>query len=63
MGFLVLEDNTIFSYKCDNYYHSPSEGGILYNDLRLKIDWNFPEKKVLLSEKDKVLPAFETLFK
>ena len=62
-GFLVLEDNTIFSYKCDNYYHSPSEGGILYNDLRLKIDWNFPEKKVLLSEKDKVLPAFETLFK
>jgi len=62
-GFLVLEDNTIFSYKCDNYYHNPSEGGIIYNDSRLKIDWNFTENKVLLSEKDKALPTFETLFK
>ena len=62
-GFLALEDNTIFSYKCDNYYHNPSEKGIIYNDLRLKIDWNFPENKILLSEKDKALPTFETLFK
>ena len=62
-GFLVLEDNTIFSYKCDNYYHNPSEEGIIYNDSRLKIDWNFTENKVLLSEKDKALPTFETLFK
>ena len=62
-GFLVLEDDTIFSYKCDNYYHNPSEKGIIYNDLRLKIDWNFSENKILLSEKDKALPTFETLFK
>ena len=62
-GFLVLEDNTIFSYKCDNYYHNPSEEGIIYNDSRLKIDWNFPKNKILLSEKDKALPTFEMLFK
>ena len=62
-GFLVLEDNTIFSYKCDNYYNKSSESGIKYNDPKLKIDWNFPENELLLSEKDKELPAFETLFK
>ena len=62
-GFLVLEDDTVFSYKCSNYYYKPSEGGIIYNDSRLKIDWNFPENKIFLSEKDKTLPTFETLFK
>ena len=62
-GFLVLEDNTIFSYKCDNYYNKSSESGILYNDSTLKIDWNFPERELLLSEKDKALPTFEKCFK
>ena len=62
-GFLVLEDNTIFSYKCDNYYNKSSERGILYNDSTLKIDWNFPERELLLSEKDKALPTFEKCFK
>jgi dTDP-4-dehydrorhamnose 3,5-epimerase len=62
-GFLALEDNTIFSYKCDNYYNKSSERGIIYNDPSLRIDWNFPENEILLSEKDKNLPAFETLFK
>jgi len=62
-GFLALEDNTIFSYKCDNYYNKSSERGIIYNDSSLRIDWNFPENEILLSEKDKNLPAFETLFK
>lgn len=62
-GFLVLEDDTVFSYKCDNYYNKSSERGIIYNDSGLNIDWNFPEDQFVLSEKDKNLPAFETLFK
>jgi len=62
-GFLVLEDNTIFCYKCDNFYNKSSETGILYNDKTLNIEWSFPEHELLLSEKDKNLPSFETFFK
>lgn len=63
-GFVVLEDDTIFSYKCDNYYNKSSEGGIIYNDSNLNIDWILDEKVFILSEKDKQLPTlkvFETL--
>lgn len=38
-GFSVLEEDTIFSYKCTNYYHPASEMGICYNDTTLAIDW------------------------
>lgn len=62
-GFLVLENDTIFSYKCDNYYNKSSENGILYNDNSINIEWNFPESQLILSVKDKNLPTFETLFK
>lgn len=62
-GFLVLEDETFFSYKCDNYYNESSERGILFSDLSLKIDWNFPESELILSDRDKNLPSFESLFK
>jgi len=62
-GFLVLKDETIFTYKCDNYYHNPSEGGIIFNDKTLNIDWNFPQEQIILSEKDEKLPTFESLFK
>ncbi len=62
-GFVVLEDSTIFSYKCDNYYNKTSESGILYNDPNLNIDWNLSESQLFLSEKDKQLPTFESLFK
>ncbi|MFD0990546.1 dTDP-4-dehydrorhamnose 3,5-epimerase [Mariniflexile jejuense] len=62
-GFVVLEDNTIFSYKCDNFYNKASESGIIYNDKTLKIDWNFSEDKLIISEKDKLLPTFQNLFK
>ncbi|MEM9678754.1 MAG: dTDP-4-dehydrorhamnose 3,5-epimerase [Bacteroidota bacterium] len=58
-GFLVLEDDTIFSYKCDNYYHKPSERGIIYNDETLNIDWQFLDKDLLLSEKDRNLPTLQ----
>ena len=55
-GYSVLEDDTIFVYKCDNYYHKASEGGIYFNDPSLQIDWKIPEDKMILSEKDQQLP-------
>ena len=62
-GFLALEDNTVFSYKCDNYYNKESETGIRYDDQELNIDWNFPLNNLVLSEKDLQLPTFEKLFR
>lgn len=58
-GFIVLSETAIFSYKCDNYYNKASEGGIIYNDETLNIDWKLPEEEIIISEKDKVLPNFE----
>lgn len=55
-GYAVLEDNTVFSYKCDNYYHPASEGGIKYDDPSLNIDWGLSNDEIELSEKDRVLP-------
>ncbi len=49
-GFLALEDDTIFSYKCSNYYHPSSEGILLWNDIDLKIDWGNID--FLISERD-----------
>ena len=58
-GFVVLEDETIFSYKCDNFYNKNSEGGIIYNDPDIAIDWRIPEEKLILSDKDKHLPTLK----
>lgn len=58
-GFAVLSNEAIFSYKCDNYYHAESEGGILWNDSNLDIDWMLERNNVIVSEKDKNLPTFE----
>lgn len=55
-GFLTLEDETIFSYKCTNVYNKESEGSIIWNDPDINIDWNI--EKPILSEKDKVSPSF-----
>ena len=57
-GFLVLSEEAIFSYKCDNFYNKESEGGILYNDPNLKIEWPISEREVQLSGKDKNQPLF-----
>jgi dTDP-4-dehydrorhamnose 3,5-epimerase len=51
-GFSTLEDNTIFSYKCTNYYNKAAEGCVLWNDIELSIDWKVEQP--LLSEKDKL---------
>ena len=56
-GFLVLSDSAVFFYKCDNFYNKESEGGIIYNDASIGIDWGFPHLDLLVSEKDKHLPA------
>lgn len=52
-GFAVLSDEVIFQYKCDDYYAPHSEGGILWNDPALGIDWKLPPEELILSEKDK----------
>lgn len=59
-GFSVLEDDTIFTYKCDNYYNKESEGGIIYNDLKLNIDWMLNQDEIKLSEKDEKLLGFSS---
>ena len=60
-GFLALEDNTAFLYKCNQYYNKEAEGGIIYDDPDLRIDWEFPKDQLILSEKDKELPLFKNL--
>jgi len=58
-GFLALSDNTIFNYKCDNYYDRVSERGIIYSDPTLAIDWGFDAKNLILSNKDEQLPTLQ----
>jgi dTDP-4-dehydrorhamnose 3,5-epimerase len=55
-GFLVLSDTATFFYKCDNFYNKESEGGIIYNDPNINIDWQFELDQLIISEKDQVLP-------
>lgn len=52
-GFAALSDEAILQYKCDNYFAPGSEGGILWNDPALGIDWKLPAEAIILSEKDK----------
>jgi len=55
-GFLVLSDYAEFAYKCDDVYHPEDEGGIMWNDPAIGIEW--PEAgELILSEKDKVHPS------
>ena len=55
-GFIVLSKTAEFFYKCDNFYNKESEGGIIFNDSDLNIDWKMESNAFLVSEKDKVLP-------
>ena len=57
-GYVVLSDEAVFSYKVDNYYHKASERGIIFNDTELQIDWKLAISELLISEKDKIQPAF-----
>lgn len=53
-GFVVLSNEAEFFYKCDNYYKKEAEGGIIYNDPHLNIDWIIPNSDIVVSEKDKL---------
>ena len=55
-GFVALEDNTVFQYKCTNFYCKESEGSIRWNDPDLNIDWGVSQP--ILSEKDAEAPLF-----
>jgi len=56
-GFVVLSEEAVFQYKCDNLYAPQSEGSIIWNDPVLGIDWQIPEADVVLSAKDKLHPT------
>lgn len=58
-GFVVLSETTVFSYKCDNFYCKEAEGGVIWNDENLQIDWKIPISEIILSEKDKVQATFQ----
>lgn len=60
-GFVVLSPKATFFYKCDNYYHKQSEGGLLFNDASLGIDWQIPHEELILSDKDQKLPTLVDL--
>lgn len=60
-GFAVLSEMATFFYKCDNFYNKASEGGIIYNDADLNIDWQINANDVSLSDKDKLLPTFKEI--
>ena len=57
-GFLTLEDNTIFSYKCSGFYHKESEDSLLWNDSTLNIKW--PNSNPILSKKDENAKKFSS---
>jgi len=57
-GFAVLEDNTIFTYKVNNYYDKASEIGVVWNDPTLAINWGITAGEALLSPKDEILTKF-----
>ena len=55
-GFVVLEDDTVFAYKVDNYYSPENDRGIKFDDPALKIEWKIPNSELKLSEKDTKQP-------
>lgn len=59
-GYVVLENNTIFCYKCDNYYAPEHEGSIIYNDPTININWIIPDEHLIISNKDKNNERFDT---
>lgn len=60
-GYAVLSTEAVFMYKTDNYYNKESEGGLLFNDPVLGIDWKIKPEDAILSDKDRVLPLFKDL--
>ncbi len=59
-GFAVLSNTAIFQYKCDEYYHPEAEDAIAWDDPTLAIDWQLSPSEVILSDKDRHHPSFNT---
>ncbi len=60
-GFVVLEEDTVFSYKVDNYYSPENDRGIAFNDSALNIDWQLSIEELKLSDKDRAQPLLANL--
>ena len=60
-GFSVLSPTAVFTYKCDNLYCPAAEGGVLFSDPTLDIDWRIPSAQAIISEKDTRHPLFKDL--
>jgi dTDP-4-dehydrorhamnose 3,5-epimerase len=60
-GFVALEDDTIFSYKCTNVYSPENDRGVLWSDAQIGIEWPFPETELLISDKDKKQPLLQDI--
>ncbi|HET7116804.1 MAG TPA: dTDP-4-dehydrorhamnose 3,5-epimerase [Hanamia sp.] len=58
-GYSVISDKAEVFYKCDEFYHKESEGGIAWNDPSLNIDWQIPVDQIIVSDKDKLHPLLE----
>lgn len=62
-GFVTLEDDTIFSYKCTNVYNKESEGSVLWNDPALNIDWGIDKPQLSAKDEEaRPLAELETQF-
>jgi dTDP-4-dehydrorhamnose 3,5-epimerase len=55
-GFVTLSDVAVFHYKCDELYMPSADGGIIYNDPEINIDWGVDVSQLIMSDKDRVLP-------
>jgi dTDP-4-dehydrorhamnose 3,5-epimerase len=60
-GFSVLSDSADVMYKCDALYNKQSESGLIFNDPSLQIDWKLSAAEMIVSEKDLVLPTFDSI--
>lgn len=60
-GFLVLSDEAEFAYKCTDFYHPGDEGGIIWNDPDIGIEWPLEGMELILSEKDTKWPKLNTI--
>jgi dTDP-4-dehydrorhamnose 3,5-epimerase len=60
-GFIVLSDEAVFQYKCDDYYHPECEDGIQWDDPTVDVQWLLPPDEIILSEKDRKRKAYEEL--
>ena len=58
-GFVVMSEECIFQYKCDNYYSPANEGALSWNDPQVNIDWVIPLQDIILSDKDRSQPLLD----